>query len=144
MKRYYICDILGDGSDTDPTPTTGPFRPAVADLGVNWVGAIPTHPEGHPDHGKPVHTWTLVMVAGKDHAKLRDVPGVDPLPDFPMDGRVSAINQATRTEMEQAITRRGIASSVVTGKDGYRDIVRAIGQTLEPTFDENNFDISDV
>ena len=138
-KRYYLSNIVGTGDESDP------YRPAVADLGVNWVGSIPTHPEGHPDYGKPVHTWALVMVAAKDHAAVRTHPGVDSLPDFPLDGKVSAINQATKGLMKAALVRRGLdADALVDAKDGFRDVIRGIGRALEPVFDENRFDVSDV
>jgi hypothetical protein len=140
VKRYYLCDIYGDGNiDGENTPTTGPYRPAVADLGVAWVGSIPTGQDG-----RPLHDWALVLVASNDHAKLRGAKGIDPLPDFPMDGKVSAINQETKVAMKSAMTKRGLpASAIVDGKDGYREVVRTIGQALEPAFDENKFDIAD-
>lgn len=138
-KRLYLCDIIGTGDEFDP------YRPTVADLGVSWVGSIPTHPEGHPDYGKPVHTWALVLVAAKDHAAVRARTGVDPLPDFPLDGKVSAINAATKSQMKAALTRRGLnADAIVDAKDGFRDVVRGIGQALDPVFDENKFDVTDV
>lgn len=138
-KRLYLCDIIGTGDEFDP------YRPAVADLGVSWVGSIPTHPEGHPDYGKPAHTWALVLVAAKDHAAVRQHAGVDPLPDFPLDGKVSAINAATKGQMKAALVRRGLnADAIVDAKDGFREVVRGIGQALDPVFDENKFDITDV
>lgn len=138
-KRLYLCDIVGTGDEFDP------YRPAVADLGVSWVGSIPTHPAGHPQHGHPVHTWALVLVAAKDHAALRKLTGVDPLPDFPLDGKVSAINAATKGQMKAALVRRGLnADSLVDAKDGFREVVRGIGQALDPVFDENKFDVTDV
>jgi hypothetical protein len=138
-KRYYLSDIIGTGDEFDP------YRPAVADMGVNWVGSIPTHPEGHPEHGRPVHTWALVLVAAKDHAAVRAHAGVDPLPDFPLDGKVQAINAATKGLMKAALTRRGLnADNLVDAKDGFREVVRGIGKAIDPVFDEDRFDITDV
>jgi len=132
-KRYYLCDIIGDGSEYDS------FRPAVADLGVSWVGSIPTG-----EDGKPLNTWALVMVATQDHAAVRGTPGVDSLPDFPMDGRVSAINGTTKGLMKAAMTRRGLnANALVDGTDGYRDVIRGIGRSIDLTFDENKFDVAE-
>lgn len=140
MKRYYICDIYGNGDiDGDGTPQTGPYRPAVADLGVAWVGAIPTGPDG-----RPLYAWALVLVASNDHAKLRNAAGVDPLPDFPLDGKVSSINTATKNAMLARMTARNINRSFVDNTDGYREVIRGIGRQLEPSFDENKFDIADV
>jgi hypothetical protein len=134
MKRYYICDILGDGSYGNP------YRPSVADQNVAWVGAIPTN----PDTGAPLFTWTLALVASDDHTKLRNKPGIAPLPDFPLDGKVSAINAATVALMKAAVQARGIPASIVDGKDGYREVIRAIGTRLQSDFSEDKFDIADV
>lgn len=132
-KRYYICDIIGDGTEDNP------YRPAVADLGVAWVGDIPTGPDGHP-----TSTWALVMVATQNHGPVRARQGVDALPEFPLDGKVSAINAATKTAMENALSRRNLpANTIVDGKDGYRDVIRAIGRANAPGFDENNFDVAE-
>ncbi|SOD42355.1 hypothetical protein [Nitrosovibrio sp. Nv4] len=137
-KKYYICDIIGDGQDVPPTPTTGPFRPVIADLGVSWVGSIPSDPVT----GHPLHTWTLVLVNTDNHAKVIDAKGVDALPDFPLDGKVNAINNVTKSRMNEALVRRGINTDFVSGSDGYRDVIRGIGQKLEAAFDENNFDVA--
>lgn len=132
-KQYYICDIIGTGDEFDP------YRPAVADLDVSWSGSIPTGTDG-----KPLHTWALVIVATANHAAVRAHKGVNSLPDFPLDGKVSAINVATKAAMAAAFTKRGIPTNIIDGKDGYREVIRAVGQRLEQSFDENAFDISDV
>lgn len=131
-KRYYLCDIVGDGQSPDTA-----FRPAVADLGVPWVGSIPTD-----EAGRPLHTWCLVMVAASDHKAVRALPGVDPLPDFPLDGKVAGINQATKALMKAAVNRRGLnADALVDAKDGYREVIRGLGRALDPAFSEDNFDV---
>lgn len=133
-KQYYLCDIL------PPDATDDSYRPAVAALGVSWTGIIPTGADG-----RPLHTWALVIVASRDHARVRAAQGVDPMPDFPLDGKVSAVNAGTTTAMKAALTRRGLAaSSIVDGKDGYREVIRAVGKSLDAGFDENKFDIADV
>lgn len=132
MKRYYICDIIGDGTEENS------FRPSVADEGVSWVGPIPSDPVT----GRPLSTWALVLVAAPEHGKLCNKPGIDPLPDFPLDGKVSAINTATKNAVDAMLARRGIAASFGSA-DGYRDAVRAVGRENDPAFDENNFDIAE-
>ncbi|MBA3622931.1 MAG: hypothetical protein H0W48_00375 [Methylibium sp.] len=137
MKRYYLCDVIGDGQDAEPTATTGPFRPAVADKGVLWAGVIPTGPDG-----RPLKPWCLVIVDAPNHAPVLADQRVDRLPDFPLDGKVSAVNAATKTAMLNAMTKRGIDTSFVTGADGYRDVIRGIGRSLDAAFDENALDVS--
>lgn len=132
MKRYYLSDIIGDGTEENP------FRPAVADLGVAWSGSIPTD----PDTGKPLKTWALVIVSAANHAALRADNRIAALPDFPLDGKVSAINTTTKNGMLNALTKRGIDTSFVGNADGYRDVIRGVGRAADPVFDENNFDVT--
>ena len=123
--------MVGTGDEFDP------YRPKVADYGVDWVGTIPTH----PDTGKPVFTWTLVLVNTVNHGKLLADNSIDAMPDFPLDGKVSAINTATKNAMISKLQARGIDTAFVSNADGYRDVIRGIGQKLEPSFNENNFDV---
>ena len=140
MRRYYIADILGDGTEENP------YRTAVSGIpDTNVAAEITTHPLGHPQQGHPVFTSCLAFVAAKDHAEIRALPGVDPLPDFPLDGKVSAINAATKGLMKAALTRRGLdADSIVDAKDGYREVIRGIGQHFNPQFSEDRFHVVDV
>ncbi|MBK5203859.1 MAG: hypothetical protein JJD98_00170 [Polaromonas sp.] len=133
MKQYYLCDIIGDGSEENA------YRPAVSDHSVSWVGSIPSDPVT----GHPISTWALVLVATNNHAKLRNKPGIDALPDFPMDGKVSAINTATKNAMNLVLERRSIPTGLFGNADGYRDVIRGIGRQIDPAFDENNFDVAE-
>lgn len=132
-KRYYLCDVIGDGTEDNP------FRPAVADYGVNWSGSIPTG-----EDGRPTTTWALVIVGAKDHAQLRKDARLDALPDFPLDGKVSAVNTASRNALTAAMSKRGVPTSGLQLADGYRDAIRQIGKSLDPAFDENKFDVADA
>lgn len=131
-KRFYLCDIIGDGDEFNP------YRPAVADYGVAWVALIPSD----QSTGRPLFDWTLVRVAAPNHSTLVKV--CDPMPDFPMDGKVSGINQATKATMKANIrARMGGTAGWVDNTDGYRDVVRGVGQHLYPQFNENNFDVAE-
>ncbi len=134
-KRMYICPVIGDGTEDNP------FRPAIADLTppVNWTATIPTG-----DDGRPLMAWCLAIVGTRNHQRVRAVRNIDPLPDFPLDGRVSAIDLVSRNAMSAALTRRGLnASAIVDGRDGFREVVRAIGRVNNPQFSELNFDCDD-
>ena len=87
--------------------------------------------------------WALVLVASRDHAAVRNAPGVDSLPDFPLDGKVSSINTVTKNAMLARLTARKISRTFIDNTDGYREVIRGIGRQLEPDFDENKFDIAD-
>lgn len=132
MKRYYISPIVGTGAEDDP------YRPKVADYGVSWVGVIPSN----PDTGRPVYPWCLVLVEAINHAALLADGAIDALPEFPLDGKVSAITRATKTRMSTALSKRGIDTSFIGSADGYRDVIRGIGRSLEASFDENGFDVA--
>lgn len=134
MKRYYLCDIIGDGSQENA------YRPALADEAVNWTAVMPA---SDPNTGAPVSPWALVVVETNNHARLLSKAGVDPLPDFPLDGKVTAIENATRTAVKARLSARGIPTALVDNADGYREVIRGIGRRLEAAFDENNFDIAD-
>ena len=131
-KRFYLCDIIGDGDEFNP------YRAAIADSKVAHVAVIPSD----PDTGAPLFSWALVRVAAKNHSALATV--CDPLPDFPMDGKVSGINTATKATMKARVRdRTGASAAWIDGTDGYREVIRTLGQILEPGFSENNFDVSE-
>ncbi len=131
-KRYYLCDIIGTGDETDP------FRPAVADHGVAWAGLI----DSDPETGRPLHTNTLVVVETENHAKLRADNRIDSLPDFALDGKMTAINSSARSQMAAALNRRGFNTTNINNADGYRDALQQIGRQRGVAFDINNFDVS--
>ncbi len=129
-KRYYLCDIIGDGSEDEP------YRPKVADYGVKWSGGIEVGPDG-----KPLHSDILVIVSTNNHSVLRGVPGIDPLPDFALDGKMSAINNVVKKQMINALRRRGIDDSGIGNTDGYREAMQQIGKQRSATFDIDKLDV---
>lgn len=131
-KRIYLSRIIGDGTENNP------YRPAVQDHGVNYSGSMLSDPDGKPLHGE-----CLVIVATSNHAKLRNDPNLDPLPDFPMDGKVSSINTATKNAMIVALQKRGFSTSGVSNTDGFRELVQSIGRQRDPAFNIDNFDVSE-
>lgn len=132
MKRYYLSPIIGTGAEDDP------FRPKIADYGVRWVGSIPSD----PTTGRPLFTFALALVAAANHASILADQAIDALPDFPLDGKVSAINTGTKNRMVAALQARGIYTAFIGNSDGYRDVIRGIGKALDPDFDENHFDVA--
>jgi hypothetical protein len=131
-KRYYICDVIGTGDETNP------FRPAVADYNVSWTGSIPVDMVT----GQPLYTWAFVLVATDDHTVLRSDKRIDTMPDFPLDGRMNAINSAASKALENALSRRGI-SLTWNSTEGYREVLQAIGKRLGPNFDIDKFDVTE-
>lgn len=129
-KRYYVCNIIGVGSDEDP------FRPAVADFGVSWVASILSGDDGHP-----VYADCLALVETADHTKLRNAVGVTPMPDFPLDGKLSAIQNGTKNAMMSALGTRGFDTTALGNADGYRDVLQSVGRQRDPAFDVDKFNI---
>jgi hypothetical protein len=137
-KRYYVSKILGDGSEENP------YRPAVADHGVNWSGSIATDEnEASPNYGKPLFADCLVIVATSNHAKLRNDPNISALPDFALDGKVSSINTVTKNAMIAALKKRGFSTSDVANTDGFRELLQSIGRQRDPKFNVDNFDVAE-
>jgi hypothetical protein len=139
MKRYAICDIIGTGTELDP------YRPAIENVGErNYVSLIPTENDPQsPNYGKPKGTKCLVRLATNNVARLVGATGVDLLPDFALDAKVSAMHTPTRVLMRAMLQRRGLNPGWLDNADGFRDVVRNIGQALEPAFDENFFDVAE-
>lgn len=130
MKRYYLCDVIGTGAELDP------YRAAVADIPAvkNW---------GMQDgtlNGKLV---ALCIVACADHAPFKGRPSIDPMPDFPLDGKISAMQTAVKNKMVSDAERRGFDASTIGSSDGYRDAINAFGRQLNPTFDIDSMDVTE-
>jgi len=132
-KQYYICDIIGDGIE----PETA-FRPAIADEGVNWVGSIPTD-----SNGQPLFDWVLVLVATQNHARLTPLSGIDPLPDFFLDGKVDAIQTAALTALGNVFQRRGIDISLA-GSKGCSEVLDEVGKKQSASFNVRKMNIDDI
>lgn len=131
MKRYFLSPIIGTGTFGDD------YRPKISDHGVSHVSVIPTGPDG-----QPTSDWALCLVEAVNFAPLLTDPALRALPDFPLDVRLSAMSTTARTAAESAVTHFGVAVETLNFNSGYRELVRSIGRTLEPLFDENNFDVA--
>lgn len=132
-KRYYISKIVGDGL----TQATS-YRPKIADYGVSWTGSIETDA-----NGKPIHTHVLVMVATKNHSVIRNDVDIEELPDFPLDGKVNAIQTIAKTKMFSTLTAKGFNVTGLDNKDGYRDVLQAVGEQRQTGFNIDNFDVQE-
>ena len=123
-KRYYLCDVLGDGSEDNQ------FRPAVDELGVNYSAVI--------NEGR---MQALVIVDTTNHARLLADQRINAMPDFPLDGKINALRNESSAKMNNDATRRGYSASW-SNSAGYRDVLRSIGRELDLNFDEDNFGVS--
>lgn len=127
-KRYYLCE-LDITVDEDGTI----YRdPCILKYGGDCAAVGPMDPQIN---------YTLVLFEAKNHGQVVSDPRIRPLPEFPLDGRVNALSTAAQNALNNALSRFQVPISV-SQADGYRQVVRNIGRYLDPTFDENNFDLS--
>jgi hypothetical protein len=130
MKRYYVCDIIGDGSQENA------YRPSVALESVNWAAVMPAN---DPVTGAPVKPWSLVVVGAKNHAPLGAKPGIDPLPALELD---AVLPELSRASLRGRLQARGIRQDIAD-RNAMREVVRGLGREIEPAFDESTFDVLD-
>jgi hypothetical protein len=123
MKKYYVSTVIGDGTEFNP------YRPQLSDSGVNHVAVI----------NQAVKPWALCLVSAQDHDVL-EVAGNDPMPEFPLDAKMSAMGIGAKTAMNAKLNARNITQP--NNPDAYREIIRSIGQQIDPAFSEDNFDVA--
>lgn len=147
MKRYYICNIIGTGTEADS------YRPAIAreidaarvtnpTFDASYSVVIPTHPEGHPQAGHPKFPHALVIVEANNHGIFAGKPDIDSLPDVALDSKVSSMHTPTKNAMIARLAARGFNGVNVDNADGYREVIRGIGRALDTAFHEDSFDAS--
>ena len=130
MKRYYLSPVVGTGTKTDP------YRAALQKYGMGFVAIIPSNVDG-----TPLFPWTFCMVNGESHTALLDDLTLGPFPDYSLDGRVNTMAASARAELEASLTKFALPTSLTQGNRAYREVIRLVGQRLEPDFSENNFDV---
>ena len=132
MKRYCIAKIVGKGTEFDP------FRSSIqnhSDVHYEF-GEIVVD----PNTGQPTHSFVLAIVETASLSRLMKDDDIDVLPDFPLDGKMSAMQGNTKSAMTATLAKYGVS---IRGSDGFRDAIRAVGRVIKPDFDENDFDLSD-
>lgn len=63
VKRFYLCPIIGIGTEEDP------FRPKVANYAVQW-----SCPIASGEDGRPLQMMTIAEVVADDHTALLGDP----------------------------------------------------------------------
>lgn len=96
MERYYLCPIIGRGTERDS------YRAAVADVpGVQRVSAaIKSAPDG-----TPAMPWTLCRVIAPSLTAVEAVDGVTSMGS--KTGGTAALSVAERAEMQDKLTAVG-------------------------------------
>lgn len=140
MKRYYVCPVIGDGTEDNP------YRLAIQDYPDTpfEAGEIPVDMNSaSANYGKPLHKFGLILVAARHHGKLISDNRMKPLPQVDLDVKLSSVHTATKNQMVADLKSIGIDTAFIAGTDGYREVIRAIGRITNPDFDENSFDVNE-
>jgi hypothetical protein len=106
---------------------------------VSWVGSI----QSNLETGRPIYADCLVLVAAQNHAQVRADTRITAMPDFALDGKMSAINTAVKNAMIANLQKRGFDTSTIGNADGYRDALRDMGKQRDPAFKIDNFDLAE-
>jgi hypothetical protein len=127
VRRWYLVPVAGSGTNDDP------YRAET--LGHGGSALIPSHPEGHPRHGHPKHDVALVLVSSDDHGPLEADPRIYPVADLiELDLPVDELDANKRGWIDGVTEVRQVA-----GDGLVRDVVRRLGQQLEPDFNEESY-----
>lgn len=129
MKAYYLCPVIGTGAYGDG------WRPKVAEHGLNVSPVIPTGPDG-----RPLFNWCLCHAAGANHDGPRADPAVDAMPDLTLDSTLSTLTTQQRNRLFSALDKYNVPRADMGNNTTFREVIRRVGQFLEPTFSESNFD----
>lgn len=132
MRRYYVCKIIGDGTEFNA------YRPAVADYPVAWVTVL-----GTDATGKPKKAWSLVLVNTVDHDQLLNDARIKSIPDATLDSTWGSLSTPVRNATKIFLEAEGIATAWIKTNTLIREIIRAIGKAQESGFSENNFDVAE-
>lgn len=135
-SRYYLAPLAQNSK--------GQWRPSLLDSAA-WASEVSPEIDvmtsGFTD-GQPHIPWCFCAVDAQNHQALSEVVGIDLLPDYPLDGRMSAMPQATRASLDASLEARSVDTSGVTGGDAYRDLLGAIATHLGNTgFDADAFTV---
>lgn len=87
----------------------------------------------------PARNWCLVLADVLDHTPLEQDAELHPLPVYPFDGRLSAMERTALQRLETRLQALGVDTSQFKASDGYRLVVRFVGRHLEPAFNEQTY-----
>lgn len=129
--RVYLSPVVGDGSDLNP------YRPKIADRGVNFAAIM----SGGPG-GSPRFTWALCACSAADWTAVDADADLSAIP-VPLETTIQSLNNPTRNRIQGYLNSRSIPLTV----SDYATIgalVEAIGRIQEPTFTLTGFGVRDV
>ena len=143
MRRYYLSPIRIYNE-----PGLGDFYShhfAQAYPGVEYQGGEIAPPDAEGNREKAL----LILVPGIDHTAYANDPDLVALPDVDLDLKVASIKSSTKiaaqTKAKAACGYTDLEIIAVWGNaDGMRDVINTYGRANNPSFDANNFDLTDL
>lgn len=125
MKRYYLTDIVGDGTKGNP------YRPKIPD-GFNFVAVI----------DKPTRPWAFVLVAALDHSALLADPTVRALPPAIATDPDGPLTIPEKAQVDAALLAKGHVNPSISASL-HREAIREVGKFIHPYFHESNLNVSE-
>lgn len=126
MKRWYLSDVTGTGTFTDP------IRPVTHDLqkGLGLPGS------GCASVLQGARALTLMEATAAGHLAAAADTRVDIMPELTLGDRWDSIAPAARAAIRNRMIARGFDVSGVANDRTFGEVLRSLGQQLEPEFDE--------
>lgn len=140
VKRYYLSEIFLDPGP--PQAWRHRFQAATSDIEYKG-GEIAVDPVT----GIPTQKALLILVGAINHGPFAAIPGLVALPDVASDTKVSSIHTSTKLQTIAKIKALGLGAAATDAAwgnaDGLRDVLNHYGRLNNPSFDCNNFDLTD-
>jgi hypothetical protein len=127
MKRYYLCPVI-----TEQDPDLGTVRRLKLPIGINHSAVIVDGVN-----------WGLAIVAAANHTALVNDSQLDKLPQITMDATLATLTNQQRNTLLNRLTALGVNVSGITTSTPFWEVLRRIGQHLDPNFYEFSFDVSE-
>lgn len=124
MKRYYLADVIGDG-----TPDTNEWRPSIANYPVGWGWQCPSD-----ENNTPLNDWGLVEVFYETPEAIVAISGdltLDPLPHVARDVLLATVDTMA---VREALIRRAVGVDVLDSATTFGDLLDNITARAENPF----------
>jgi hypothetical protein len=137
--RYYICPIIGDGSDENW------YRPTISDVArqnkIRIGYDVEIRMVRQEVGATPASNWALVMVnaTGEEHGILEADSDIFQLPDLSPTDKMSAVSLAEKNALNTKLQALGMDD--VNVNDTYRTFIKSLGvECMQVSEEQYNVD----
>ena len=149
MKGYYLSKIFQDVAGQYGEP--GAYMHGIQKYpDTEYTGGeilTDNDPES-PNYGKPVEKAILVMVGGINHARFANDDDIAPVPVSDIRMKVTSTKTSEKLKFKAKAKGFGFSDTevedIMTGADGWVDVLNHFGKKNNPSFDALNFDLTDL